>query len=67
MSSNSNTGFQVTPWIHRIGSHIEKHPNFWQKLGNLESRFLDEKNKSTKNRKTHLRNWARSRWHHHTT
>ncbi|MEL6964771.1 MAG: sulfotransferase, partial [Pseudomonadota bacterium] len=39
-SSADGTGFEVAGWVDRLGGHMERHPNFWIKLGNLESRFL---------------------------
>jgi hypothetical protein len=32
--------FEVAGWVDRLGGHIERHPDFWIRLGNLESRFL---------------------------
>ncbi len=32
--------FEVDGWVDRLGGHMERHPNFWIKLGNVESRLL---------------------------
>ncbi len=34
--------FEVAGWVDRLGGHMERHPHFWIKLGNLESRFLKD-------------------------
>lgn len=39
-SAADRNGFEVARWVDRLGGHMERHPNFWIKLGNLESRFL---------------------------
>ncbi len=38
--TSGNTDFEVAWWVDRLGSHIERHPRFWIKLGNLESSIL---------------------------
>ncbi|MGI9418087.1 MAG: sulfotransferase [Geminicoccaceae bacterium] len=38
----SGSDFEVAGWVDRLGGHIERHPNLWIKLGNLESRFLKD-------------------------
>ena len=38
--SSGGSDFEVAGWVDRLGGHIERHPKFWIKLGNLESRFL---------------------------
>jgi hypothetical protein len=34
-------GFEVAPWMDRVGGFIERHANWWIKLGSLETRLLD--------------------------
>jgi len=34
--------FDVAGWIDRLGGHMERHPRFWTRLGNLESRVLKD-------------------------
>ena len=34
--------FEVAWWIDRLGGHIERHPAFWIRLGDLESRILKD-------------------------
>jgi hypothetical protein len=34
--------FEVAGWVDRLGGHMERHPDFWIRLGNLESRFLKD-------------------------
>ena len=34
--------FEVAGWVDRLGGHMERHPQFWIRLGNLESRFLKD-------------------------
>lgn len=34
--------FQVPTWMHLFGGWIERHPRFWIKLGNLETRLVKE-------------------------
>jgi len=31
--------FEVRPWVHHAGRHVARHPSFWVRLGNLESRL----------------------------
>ena len=32
--------FEVAWWVDRLGGHIERHPGFWIKLGNIETKVL---------------------------
>ncbi|HMA14853.1 MAG TPA: sulfotransferase, partial [Kiloniellaceae bacterium] len=32
-------GFRVTPWVHRCGRFVARHPELWIRLGNLETRI----------------------------
>lgn len=34
--------FEVQPWVHHAGRHVARHPAFWVRLGNLESRLRSE-------------------------
>ncbi|WP_284736099.1 sulfotransferase family protein [Dongia deserti] len=34
-------GFEVAPWMDRLGGFIERHTDWWIKLGSLETRLLD--------------------------
>lgn len=34
--------FEVAWWVDRWGRHIERHPAFWTRLGNVESRILQD-------------------------
>ena len=34
--------FEVAGWVDRLGGHMERHPKFWIRLGNLESRMLKD-------------------------
>jgi Sulfotransferase family len=34
-------GFEVAPWMDRVGGFIERHPGWWIRLGRLESDFAD--------------------------
>ena len=34
-------GFEVAPWMDRVGGFIERHAAWWIKLGSLETRLLD--------------------------
>ena len=34
-------GFDVAPWMDRVGGLVERHPAWWSKLGSLETRLLD--------------------------
>ncbi len=41
MASQKND-FEVAWWVDRLGGHIERHPRFWIKAGNLETRILSD-------------------------
>lgn len=32
-------GFRVTPWVHRCGRFVARHPDLWIRLGNAETRI----------------------------
>jgi hypothetical protein len=34
-------GFEVAPWMDRVGGLVERHPDWWIRLGSLESKLLD--------------------------
>lgn len=34
-------GFDVAPWMDRVGGFVERHPAWWTKLGSLETKLLD--------------------------
>jgi hypothetical protein len=38
--ASGDQDFDVAGWIDRLGGHIERHPTFWIKAGNVESRLL---------------------------
>lgn len=40
--ATAGSDFEVAGWIDRLGGHMERHPQFWIRLGNLESRFLKD-------------------------
>ncbi|MEM7044895.1 MAG: sulfotransferase [Pseudomonadota bacterium] len=40
--ASGGSDFEVAGWVDRLGGHIERHPRFWIKLGNLETRFLKD-------------------------
>ncbi|NJO36725.1 MAG: sulfotransferase [Rhizobiales bacterium] len=40
--ASGSSDFEVAGWVDRLGGHIERHPTFWIRLGNLESRFLKD-------------------------
>ena len=45
MASKSTSGgsdVEVAGWVDWLGGHIERHRNFWIRLGNLESRLLKD-------------------------
>lgn len=43
----SDSHFQVAPWVHRFGGVIERYKAFWIKLGNFETRVLREEVEAT--------------------
>lgn len=40
MAGKSQESFEVTPWVHRWGGRIERHPRRWERLGRWESACL---------------------------
>jgi hypothetical protein len=34
-------GFEVAPWMDRVGGFIERHPAWWIRLGSIETALLD--------------------------
>jgi hypothetical protein len=34
-------GFEVAPWMDRVGGFVERHPSWWIRLGSLETALLD--------------------------
>jgi hypothetical protein len=38
---NARKGFDVAPWMDRLGGFIERHPSRWIKLGSLETRLVE--------------------------
>ena len=34
-------GFDVAPWMDRLGGYIERHPARWIKLGSLETHLVE--------------------------
>ncbi len=38
--SGSVDGFATTGWMDRLGGHISRHPAFWIRLGNFETKVL---------------------------
>lgn len=40
--ASGNGDFEVAWWVDRLGRHIERHPAFWTRLGNLESGILKD-------------------------
>ena len=38
--ASGGSDFAVAGWVDRLGGHIERHPNLWIRLGDMESRFL---------------------------
>ncbi|MGI9498739.1 MAG: sulfotransferase [Geminicoccaceae bacterium] len=40
--ASDGSDFDVAGWVDRLGGHMERHPNFWIRLGNLESRILKD-------------------------
>src|SRR5690348_9777932 len=41
MSAAARTGFEVAPWMDRLGGFIERHTNWWIKLGSLETKLVE--------------------------
>ena len=40
MPGKPQTAFHVSGWMDRLGGHIQRHPRFWIRLGDWESRML---------------------------
>ena len=40
--ASAGSDFEVAGWVDRLGGHIERHPKFWIRLGNFESRILKD-------------------------
>lgn len=40
MSADADTGFEVRPWMDRLGGFIERRRALWIRLGNFETRML---------------------------
>jgi len=40
--ASGGSDFEVAGWVDRLGGHMERHPKFWIRLGDLESRFLKD-------------------------
>ena len=41
MPATARTGFEVAPWMDRLGGFIERHTNWWIKLGSLETKLVE--------------------------
>ncbi len=41
MPAAPREGFEVAPWMDRLGGFIERNPGLWIRLGALETRLLD--------------------------
>jgi hypothetical protein len=41
MPTAQRKGFEVAPWMDRLGGFIERHRDLWIRLGSLETRLLD--------------------------
>ncbi|HEV8392040.1 MAG TPA: sulfotransferase [Dongiaceae bacterium] len=41
MAAAMRKGFEVAPWMDRMGGFIERHTGWWIKLGSLETTLLD--------------------------
>jgi hypothetical protein len=41
MPDTPHKGFEVAPWMDRLGGFIERNTGLWIKLGSLESKLLD--------------------------
>jgi hypothetical protein len=39
-NGDRDDGFTVTPWIDRLGGHMERHRSLWIWLGNIETRLV---------------------------
>lgn len=43
MTASEPSPFRVPPFVHRVGGWIERHPGLWTRLGELETRFADDR------------------------
>ncbi|MFW6027637.1 MAG: sulfotransferase family protein, partial [bacterium] len=46
MTGRSNRRADAAPvpgWVHAIGGHAARHPRFWRRLANLETRVLEDR------------------------
>ncbi|WP_157019491.1 sulfotransferase family protein [Mesorhizobium xinjiangense] len=34
---------EIDPWTHRIGGVVERYPRFWIRIGDMETRLLDDR------------------------
>ena len=41
MPATARTGFEVAPWMDRLGGFIERHTDWWIKLGSLETKLVE--------------------------
>ena len=41
MQTAARKGFEVAPWMDRLGGFIERHTGWWIKLGSLETGLLE--------------------------
>jgi len=46
--ASGGSDFEVAGWVDRLGGHMERHPGFWIKAGNAESRFLKDEIESVR-------------------
>ncbi|GGY02166.1 hypothetical protein GCM10007160_32650 [Litchfieldella qijiaojingensis] len=40
--TNPDTGFTVPTWMHLLGGWVHRHPRTWIRLGNLETRIVQD-------------------------
>ena len=60
MTSQKND-FEVARWVDLVGGHIERHPGFWIKAGNVETKILrDELSKTAIKAPIYVAGLARS-------
>jgi hypothetical protein len=41
MPAGARTGFEVAPWMDRLGGFIERHIDWWIRVGSLETRLVE--------------------------
>ena len=41
MPAAARAGFEVAPWMDRLGGFIERHTGWWIKLGSLETKLVE--------------------------